>query len=268
MEDYYAILGIPENASEEEIKSAFRKLAFRYHPDKNQGNEREAEERFKQINEAYSILCDSSRRQQYDAYRKGRFAGAGFRNTRRYSYNQESFSRSAYNNAEILEELSRVFAQMGLRFDEDFFRQMFSGGRSAHFQFYSGPRGHRQSYYRSGFPVASNTGRQINIRKPNFADRLVGKAIGKLSKYAIRKVFGIDLDMPPRGTDIHRELTISANEAMYGCAKRISYKQDKGKKTIEVQVPAGIAPGKSIKFTGMGERGTQPGDLYLMIKVK
>ena len=56
MKEYYQILCVPENASQEDIKSAFRRLAFKYHPDTNPGNEKQAEERFKEINEAYGVL--------------------------------------------------------------------------------------------------------------------------------------------------------------------------------------------------------------------
>jgi len=62
VKDYYKILGVSENASQEDIKNAFRKLAFKYHPDKNPGNEKPAEEKFKEINEAYSILSDAGKR--------------------------------------------------------------------------------------------------------------------------------------------------------------------------------------------------------------
>ncbi|HEY91503.1 MAG TPA: DnaJ domain-containing protein, partial [Dehalococcoidia bacterium] len=62
MKDYYRILGVNEDAGQDRIKTAFRKLAFEYHPDKNPGNELYAEEKFKEINEAYSVLGDSSKR--------------------------------------------------------------------------------------------------------------------------------------------------------------------------------------------------------------
>ncbi len=65
--DYYKILGVSKDASQEEIKKAFRKLAVKYHPDKNKGN-KEAEEKFKEINEAYAVLSDPEKRKQYDAF--------------------------------------------------------------------------------------------------------------------------------------------------------------------------------------------------------
>ena len=66
MEDYYAILGVSKNASDDEIKKAYRNLAFKYHPDRNAGD-KTAEEKFKQINEAYSVLGDKQKRQAYDS---------------------------------------------------------------------------------------------------------------------------------------------------------------------------------------------------------
>jgi molecular chaperone DnaJ len=76
--DYYEVLGVPRNASEPEIKSAYRKLALKFHPDRNQGN-KEAEEKFKEAAEAYSVLCDPQKRQRYDAYGHAGVGGtAGF----------------------------------------------------------------------------------------------------------------------------------------------------------------------------------------------
>jgi molecular chaperone DnaJ len=73
--DYYEILGVARNASDSEIKSAYRKLALKHHPDRNQGN-KEAEEKFKEGAEAYSVLCDAQKRQRYDAYGHAGLGGA------------------------------------------------------------------------------------------------------------------------------------------------------------------------------------------------
>jgi len=75
--NYYKALGLSENASQDEIKSAYRKLAFKYHPDKNPEYSKAAEERFKKISEAYYVLGDKKRREEYDAFSKGG-AGRGY----------------------------------------------------------------------------------------------------------------------------------------------------------------------------------------------
>ena len=78
--DYYEILGVPKDASDAEIKKAFRKLAIKYHPDKNRDDPKAAEEKFKEVNEAYSVLSNKQKRAQYDQFGPDAFqngAGAG-----------------------------------------------------------------------------------------------------------------------------------------------------------------------------------------------
>ena len=72
--DFYAILEIEKTATKEEIKKAYRKLAMKYHPDRNKGD-KEAEQKFKEVNEAYQTLSDDKKRQQYDMF--GKTGGAG-----------------------------------------------------------------------------------------------------------------------------------------------------------------------------------------------
>jgi len=100
--DYYEVLGVKKNATEEEIKKAFRKLAMKHHPDRNPGN-KQAEERFKEINEAYAVLSDKQKRQQYDE-----FGPSGF--SQRYS--QEDIFRGS-NISDLLRDLGFSFGRAG-----------------------------------------------------------------------------------------------------------------------------------------------------------
>ena len=109
--DYYKILGVSKNATEAEIKKAFRKLAVKYHPDKNKGD-KAAEEKFKEINEAYAVLSDPEKRKQYDAFGSTEFH-------KRYSQ-EDIFKNFDFGN---------IFQDLGL--GGDIFSKIFFGGRTA-----------------------------------------------------------------------------------------------------------------------------------------
>lgn len=100
--DYYEILGVPRNASDEEIKKAYRRLAMQYHPDRNPGREKWANEKFKEINEAYAVLGDPQKRRQYDQFGTVGNVGDIF---------GSPFTRTTF------EEMMRDFGGAGLRFD-------------------------------------------------------------------------------------------------------------------------------------------------------
>jgi DnaJ-class molecular chaperone len=124
--DYYKVLGVSEGAAPDEIKRAYRSLALKYHPDRARGDKKQAEEKFKEVSEAYYVLSDEKRRQQYDAFRQGYGAYAG-----------EDFARAqGFNFDEILKAFtgsgrgSRRSSFGDSDFDGifDIFRHMRSGG--------------------------------------------------------------------------------------------------------------------------------------------
>lgn len=131
-EDYYKLLGVSKNATETEIKKAYRKLALQYHPDRNPGD-KSAEEKFKKINEAYAVLSDKEKRAQYD-----RFGSAGFHQR----FSQEDIFRGF--------DVGDIFKDMGFG-SEDIFSRLFGGG------------GRRTTGYGSGFAGRTRGGTTINI---------------------------------------------------------------------------------------------------------
>lgn len=131
--DYYQVLGVPRNATEEDIKKAYRKLAMQYHPDRNPGREEWANERFKEINEAFGVLGDPEKRWQYDQFGTVGNVGDVF---------GSPFTRTTF------EDLMRDFGGSNLRFD--FLDEIFGdllGGRGFSFkrfgQRFGGPTGMR-----------------------------------------------------------------------------------------------------------------------------
>ena len=173
MKDYYAILGVAEGAAQDEIRSAFRRLAFQHHPDTNPGNERQAEERFKEINEAYGVLGDAAKRRQYDAARRSPFAGA-----RGFGYSQQDIFRDAFANQAAMNDLNRMFRQAGLRFDQDFLNRVFFSGGGLGFQTFTGTRGARRSGAASS-AAGSGAGRPADLpeRRPGFISQMLAKAL-------------------------------------------------------------------------------------------
>jgi len=134
--DYYQTLGVPRNATEAQIKKAYRKLAMQYHPDRNPGKEKWANEKFKEINEAFSVLGDPKKRKQYDQF--GTVGNIG------------DIFGSPYTRT-TFEDLMKDFGGSGLGFDflDDIFGEVLRGrkGRGFTFRVYSqGPSGQRTRF--------------------------------------------------------------------------------------------------------------------------
>jgi curved DNA-binding protein CbpA len=284
VKDYYRILGVSEDATEEDIKNAFRKLAFKYHPDKNPGNEKQAEEKFKEINEAYSILGDAGKRRQYYFAKKSGDAGTGYPG---FGYSQSDIFRDAFSNPETIDELNRMFGQAGLRFDQEFLNRTFFSGSGVVFTFYSGPGGTRQTVHRYGNgtgnieenlsgTINGNVDRQLNGnennippeyfnstfpgRKLGFFERLEIRMVKWFTGFTLRMLFGVRVPL-----DIRQNFKLSAVEASSGGEKTVTLKTGLGKKKLAVNIPAGVKTGSSVRLRGLGKNG---GDLYLDVKVK
>jgi len=257
MKDYYKILGVDENTSQDKIKKAFRELAFKFHPDKNPGNEQYAEDRFKEINEAYSILSDSTKREQYDTARKSPFSGApGF------DYSQQDIFRDAFTNRNIMEELSRMFGQAGLRFDQDFLNRVFFEGA----QRAQRGGGIYWNVYRSG---GSTDSTPKSVSKPGFFTRLMIKGLVKLGEFTVRSLLGSAAPASNSLPDQYMDLEITNSEAIAGVERPVTYKQGNETRNFMVKIPPGIKSGTRIRLRGMTfTGGRKTGDLYLRVMVK
>jgi len=111
MKDYYQVLGVSKEVSHEEIKKAFRGLALRYHPDRNPQSQKQAEEKFKEINEAYEVLGDEHKRRQYD------YLLALTQHRQKFMTEDDfGFSFSQTLDEETLQQLLRRLAALGLGF--------------------------------------------------------------------------------------------------------------------------------------------------------
>jgi DnaJ-class molecular chaperone len=265
MKDYYQTLGIPEDSGEEEIRKAFRKLAFQYHPDKNLGHEKEAEEKFKDINEAYVVLSDKVKRQQYDMARQGGMAGAAYGSPSGFQYTQQDIFREAFNNRASVEDLNRMFAQAGLRFDQDFLNRTFFNASNMVFKVYT---------YQNGNAHSTNTGTENETQvaqpayKPNFMERWAARVTMKLGSFAIKKLFGIQVEPPGPQLDIVEDFDITPSESRFGGEKAYLNKKGRKARTLMVKIPAGIQSGTRIRLKGLGlKQGKQSGDLYLKVRI-
>lgn len=251
-EEYYELLGVDRSADDAALKSAFRKKAMQYHPDKNPGDAA-AEARFKQINEAYSILSDKDKRAAYDRYGKAAFqnggsGGGGF----------EGFSGA----------FSDIF--------EDLFGDFLGGGRSR-----SRSNAQRGGDIRHDLSITLEEawrGKQADIAYSVAAacEPCGGSGAAPGSKpEACRQCNGAGkvrsqqgFFMVERACPICRGAGAVIN---HPCVKCHGAGRVEKEKTIQVQIPAGVDDGNRIRIAGEGEggmRGGPPGDLYLFISIK
>lgn len=247
--DYYKILEIEAAATEQQIKEAYRRKAFEFHPDRNHDDPMAAS-KMQSVNEAYAVLSNPAKRRQYDSLRSAYGDSAHQRFRQSYS-EQDIFSNSDIH--QIFEEMARAFGLRG--FDEIFKDIHMAGGRSFNYQ--------KGGIHARGFVF--NT-RCMKKGTTNAAPRLNGM-MGKLAGKMMEKLTGLHL--PRQGEDWEESIVITPDFAVTG-GPYAYFHQRKNKRLI-VKVPAGVKNGQKIRLAGMGQEGTQGcpgGDLYLKVKIK
>jgi curved DNA-binding protein len=274
--DYYAVLGVAKDASADQIKKTYRKLALKYHPDKNPGD-KPAEEKFKEITEAYAVLSDPEKRKQYD-----QFGEAGFHQR----FSQEDIFRGF--------DVGDIFREFGFGTD-DIFSHLFGGGgrggrvRTAHF---SGGRPQAvrgtdlEMHLVVPFPLAIQGGEQrISFRRNGGIEQLQVRIPAGVESGQRLRVAGKGGPGPAGGTpgDLFLDLEV-ASDARFSregqdllvtvkvpfsgacLGTSVDVPTLDGEK--RVKVPAGIASGAKIRLRGYGvNTGGRKGDLFAVIEV-
>ncbi|MCX8086163.1 MAG: DnaJ domain-containing protein [Rhodocyclaceae bacterium] len=279
--DYYQVLGVSRDATQDEIKKAFRQLARKYHPDVSK--EKDAEARMKEVNEAYAVLSDPEKRAAYDQLGKGYRPGEDFRPPPGWDAGFE-FSGHGFSPEEMA----------GF---SDFFAQIFGGlgGRSrsggAHFR--AQGQDHHAKIYLDIEDSFTGPTRQISLRVPRFdaQGRLVldsrslnvripkGVREGQMIRLAgqgapglgggpagdllLEVHFNPHLRYRAEGRDLHLLLPVAPWEAALGAVIEV----DLPGGPIKVRIPEGAQSGQQLRVRGKGLPADPPGDLLLDLKV-
>lgn len=268
--DYYEILGVGKQSTDDEIKKAYRKLAIKYHPDKNQGS-KEAEERFKEIGEAYEVLSDQQKRAAYDRFGHAAFApGGGFSPGAGAGGGQ----RGGFHDPRDIFET--VFGGGGGGIFDDFIEQAFGqqrGGRGGGAQ-----RGNdlRYDLEIDFVEAARGVEKEVAFNVLDICPDCAGR--GSASGSRAEKCPACH----GRGQVAHSRgfFTVAstctrcngAGEIVSNPCKRCSGEgRTQQHRKIKMRVPAGIDDGSRLRSSGNGEagiRGGPPGDLYVVINVR
>ena len=270
--DYYKILNVTESATQEDIKKSFRKLALELHPDHNP-DDPGSEEKFKDVTEAYGVLSDSQKKQEYDRFRADHFAG---RSSSRFQYSQEDIFSSMFqgkNASDIFEELNREFSRSGFRSGNNFFQNVFFGGAAGGIgrvlRMIPGPIGR----IGMGIKIAQIVGTSIyalhkmkkakDAANPNKQQEpknpLVSNLKGMFGKPQSDEKFPLDMSFA---------ISIPATEALNGTRKKISYRVNGTTEQLMVRIPPKFPSGGKLRIRNKGHiQNEERGDLILSVNV-
>ena len=258
--DYYDILGIGKNATDAELKSAYRKLAIKHHPDRNQGD-KDSEAKFKEISEAYEVLSDSQKRQTYDQYghegMKSTFGNGGFQ--------WDNFSHAG----DFSDLFEGIFGGGGGGFSD-----IFGGGRSSR-----GPKrgASLQCHVTLDLKEAAfGTEKSITLNRAERCDECSGSGAKKgTTPSTCPECHGSgQVAMSSGFFSIARTCVRCAGKGKIitnPCTKCRGIGKVKKKKKIKVTIPKGVSDGVRLRMSGEGEAGepgSSRGDLYVNISVK
>ena len=249
--DFYEILGVSKNASDDEIKKSYRKLAMKYHPDRNK-DDKTAEKKFKEVSAAYEVLKDPEKKTAYD------------------QYGHDAFRQGGMGGAQGFGDFSAGFS--------DIFEEFFGGGFGSSSNRRGPTRGNDLRYNMSISLQEAFSGKKPKIKIPSYSkcERCVGtgstdksgpstcstcNGYGKVR--STQGFFSIERPCPSCGGQ--------GSSIKNPCLKCNGIGQVKKQKTISVTIPEGVDNGTRIRISGEGEpgqRGANNGDLYIFVSVQ
>ncbi len=267
-QDYYELLGANRSASPDELKKAYRKLAMKYHPDRNQGD-KEAEAKFKEVSEAYEVLSDSKKRQQYDQFGhdglKSSFGPGGF-----------DFGRDFTHGADLQDILGSIFGGGGG--GGGIFDDFFGGGRR---------RGGRPDGPQPGADLrfdieidfeeaAFGSEREITLPVSVQCETCTGSGVTPGSKRETCRQCGGQGSVISGGGffQVRQTCPVCGGQGTMvtdPCNTCSGTGRVKTRKRITLKIPRGVETGSRLRLSGKGEggvRGGPAGDLYVVIRVK
>lgn len=261
--DYYAALGVPPEATEEDIRRAYRRLALQWHPDRNAGNARAAG-RFVEISEAYAVLIDSGKRREYDRARQVGAPGS-------FRHRREDIFRDLFADpraSAVFEELVREFERIGVHVDRRIFQQTLFGGRAviAGGVFVVTPLTSMVGLLKLMRAAIRVRPMPVEDGRPERPQSLLGRIAD-----AGRRILGLPGTAPGAGSgrDLTVRLQLSRAEAARGGPKRLTVEREDGRDELLVTIPSGIRSGTRLRLRGKGRRLPEgpAGDLYLAVEV-
>lgn len=264
-QDYYQLLGVEKGASADEIKKAYRKMAMKYHPDQNRDN-KDAEAKFKEINQAYDVLKDDQKRATYDRYGHAAFEQGGFGNAGRGGAGAGGFSDFGFGGAG---NFSDIFEEM--------FGDIMGGGRGGQSRG-GATRGSDLQYTLDVSLKEAYTGTEKTIRVPTWesCDTCGGDGAKPGTKpHTCSSCNGIGRVRAQQGFFTVERTCPTCGGAGKVITEKCTSCAGQGRmrtsKTLKVNIPAGIDHGRRIRLAGEGEAGLKggpSGDLYVLINVK
>tara|TARA_Y100001970_G_scaffold194085_1_gene235955 strand:- start:6408 stop:7538 length:1131 start_codon:yes stop_codon:yes gene_type:complete len=249
--DFYEILGVSRNASDDEIKKSYRKLAMKHHPDRNQGNQ-ESEKKFKEASAAYEILKDPQKRAAYD------------------QYGHDAFRQGGAGGPQGFGDFAGGFS--------DIFEEFFGGGFGSSTRSRGPSRGSDLRYNMSISLQEAFQGKKTEIRIPGYIGCSSCDSTGSADKSGPTSCSTCEGHGKVRSTSgffsIERPCPTCGGEGTSlknPCVKCSGTGQVKKQKTISVSIPSGVDTGTRIRISGEGEpgqRGAGNGDLYIFVEIQ